>query len=406
MWGNTIKIGILREAKNPPDRRVPLAPSQIVALEEVYPFINFFIQPSDFRCYSNEDYEYLEIPLREDLRDCDILMGIKEVDRRTLIPGKTYLFFAHIAKKQSYNREMFREMAAKKVTLIDYEYLTSDKGERVAAFGRFAGIVGAYNALRARGINTSRFKLKPANHCHDLDEMWAGLKLIDLKPGLKILITGGGRVAKGALETLGNCNVVQVTPEDFLTREFEVPVVCRIGPEYYTRHKGGRQFSFNHFVAHPEEYESAFLPFARAADILITGHYWDSRAPVFFTREEMKHPEFRISNIADISCDINGPIPSTLRSSTISDPFYDYNPDKEAEEPPFFRPGNITVMAVDNLPGELPRDTSYDFGKQLMHNVLHNLFTDPESPLIRKATILKEGLLTPAFSYLSDYLND
>lgn len=401
-----LKVGILRETKNPPDRRVPLAPSQIVALEEVYPFVGFFVQPSDFRCYSNEDYEYLEIPLKEDLRDCDILMGIKEVDRRTLIPVKTYLFFAHVAKKQLHNRDMFRDMTEKKICLIDYEFLTTEKGERLAAFGRFAGIVGAYNALRARGINTNRFRLKPASQCHDLDEMWAGLRLIELKPGLKILVTGGGRVASGALETFGNCNIVQVTPEDFLSREFEVPVVCRIGPEYYTHNKSGRQFNFDHFCVHPGDYESAFLPFTRVTDILVTGHYWDPRSPRFFSKDDMKHHEFRISVIADISCDINGPIPSTLRPATISDPFYDYNPHLETEEPPFHRPGNITVMAVDNLPGELPRDTSYDFGKQLMHNVLHDLFTDPESQVIGKATILKNGQLTPAFSYLSDYLND
>lgn len=202
----TLKVGILRETKNPPDRRVPLAPSQIVALEEVYPFVNFFIQPSDYRCYSDADYEYLEIPLKEDLSDCDILMGIKEADRRTLIPGKTYMFFAHVAKKQLHNRDMLRDMAEKRVSLIDYEFLTSEKGERIAAFGRFAGIIGAYNALRARGINTNRFRLKPASQCHDLDEMWAGLKLIELKPGLKILVTGSGRVS-------GNNNNNNSTPE-------------------------------------------------------------------------------------------------------------------------------------------------------------------------------------------------
>jgi len=183
-----------------------------------------------------------------------------------------------------------------------------------------------------------------------------------------------------------------------------VPVVTSIGPEYYTRHKRGSQFSFSHFISHPEEYESAFLPFTSVADILITGHYWDSRAPKFFTREDIKQKDFRISVIADISCDINGPIPSTLRASTISDPFYDYNPLTGTEEPAFSRPGNITVMAVDNLPGELPRDASFDFGRQLMHNVLHELFTEPESQVILRAVILNKGKLASGFSYLSDYL--
>jgi saccharopine dehydrogenase (NAD+, L-lysine forming) len=400
-----IKIGILRETKNPPDRRVPLTPPQIVTLEELYPFIEFFVQPSDYRCYANEEYEYLDIPLKEDLRDCDILMGVKEVDRRTLIPGKTYIFFAHVAKKQHYNREMFREMADKNINLMDYEYLTTEKGDRIVAFGRWAGIVGAYNGLRARGLKTNKFKLKPAYQCRDLDEMWAGLRLIELKPGLKILVTGNGRVANGALETLGVCNIVRVKPDDYLNREFDVPVVCQIGPEFYTIPKNRQQFSFNHFTKHPYDYESAFLPYTKVTDILITGHYWDPRSPVFFSKEDMKKSEFRISVIADISCDINGPVPSTLRATTISDPFYGYNPVLETEEPVFNRPGNITVMSIDNLPGELPRDASIDFGKQLMQNVLHFLFTDPGSQLIERATILKEGKLTNGFAYLEDYLN-
>jgi saccharopine dehydrogenase (NAD+, L-lysine forming) len=401
---NTLKVGILRETKNPPDRRVPLTPPQIVALEELYPFVEFFVQPSDYRCYSNDEYEYLDIPLKEDLRDCDILMGVKEVDRRTLIPGKTYLFFSHVAKRQPHNREMFREMSNKNISLVDYEYLTTDKGERVVAFGKWAGIVGAYNGLRARGIKTNRFKLKPAYQCRDIDEMWAGLRLIELKPGLKVLVTGTGRVANGAMETMNICNIVQVRPEDFLNREFDVPVVCQIGPEYYTRHKNRQQFSFSHFMKHPYEYESTFLPFTKVTDILITGHYWDPRSPVFFTNEDMKRSDFRISVIADISCDVNGPVPSTIRSTTISDPFYGYNPFLEIEEPAFERPTNITVMSIDNLPGELPREASLDFGKQLMRNTLHDLFTNLSSPMIERATILKNGKLTPVFAYLEDYL--
>jgi hypothetical protein len=401
----TLRVGILRETKNPPDRRVPLTPPQIVALQELYPDVEFFVQPSDYRCYSNEEYEYLDIPLKEDLRDCDILMGVKEVDKRTFIPGKTYLFFAHVAKRQPHNHDMFRDMSEKKLTLIDFEYLTSDKGQRVVAFGRHAGIVGAYNGLRARGIKTNRFKLKPAYQCHDLDEMWAGLSLIELKPGLKILVTGEGRVAHGAIETLGVANVVQVNPDDYLNRDFDVPVFCQIGPEHYTRHKKGHKFSFSHFVKSPKEYESSFMPYTRVTDILITGHFWDPRSPVFFTKEDMRKPDFRISVIADISCDVNGPIPSTIRATTISDPFYAYNPYLEVEEPAFSRQTNITVMSIDNLPGELPRDASLEFGKMLMSNVLQDLLTETASPMIERATIIRDGKLTTQYDYLKDYLN-
>jgi alanine dehydrogenase len=401
----TLRVGILRETKNPPDRRVPLTPPQIVALEELYPDVEFFVQPSDYRCYSNEEYEYLDIPLKEDLRECDILMGVKEVDKRTFIPGKTYLFFAHVAKRQPHNLDMFRAMAEKNVSLIDFEYLTGDKGQRVVAFGRHAGIVGAYNGLRARGIKTNKFKLKPAYQCHDLDEMWAGLRLIELKKGLKILITGDGRVSNGAIETLGVANVVQVDPHDYLAREFDVPVFCQLKPEDYVRNKSGQKFRFSHFSKSPQEYESTFLPYTRVTDILITGHFWDPRSPVFFTREDMKKPDFRISVIADISCDINGPIPSTLRATTISDPFYAYNPFLEKEEPAFSKQTNITVMSIDNLPGELPRDASHEFGKMLMGNVLHDLLTEIPSPMIDRATILKNGVLTPRYIYLNDFLN-
>ena len=401
----SLKIGILRETKNPPDRRVPLTPPQIIALQELYPHVEFFVQPSDNRCYSDEEYDYLDIPLKEDLRECDILLGVKEVDKRTFIPGKTYMFFAHVAKKQPHNREMLSVMSEKNIRLIDYEYLTTEKGQRVVAFGRHAGIVGAYNGLRARGIKTNNFKLKPAYQCHDLDEMWAGLRLIQLAPGLKILVTGEGRVSGGAMETLNICNIVQVSPEEFLEREFSIPVCCQIGPQHYTRHKKSQPFDFRDFTKNPGDYESSFLPFTRVTDILITGHFWDPNSPVFFTREDMKRPDFRISIIADVSCDVNGPIPSTVRASTIADPFYAYNPRLECEETAFSSLSNITVMAVDNLPGELPRDASLDFGKMLMTSVMHDILTQTESPMVERATILMNGRLTKRYLYLSDYLN-
>jgi saccharopine dehydrogenase (NAD+, L-lysine-forming) len=401
-----VKVGILRETKNPPDRRVPLTPPQIIELQEIYPYIEFIVQPSDNRCYSDEEYDYLNIPLKEDLKECDILLGVKEVDKRTFIPGKTYLFFAHVAKKQPHNLEMFKEMVDKKICLIDFEYLTSEEGQRLVAFGRHAGIVGAYNGLRARGIKTNNFKLKPAYQCRDLEEMWAGLRLIRLNPGLKILVTGHGRVAGGIMETLDILHIVKITPGDYLKRDFDVPVVCQIGPEDYTRRKDGKPFSFNDFVKNPGDYESSFLPFAKVTDILMTGHFWAPGSPRFFSRDDMLKHDFRISIIADISCDINGPIPSTIRPTTIADPFYSYNPRLGIEESAFTHDSNITVMATDNLPGELPREASLDFGKMLMRSVMDDLLTRKENPLIERATIIRDGLLMPGFSYLSDYLNN
>jgi saccharopine dehydrogenase (NAD+, L-lysine-forming) len=206
------------------------------------------------------------------------------------------------------------------------------------------------------------------------------------------------------METLSICNLVQVSPEDFLTKEFDVPVVCQIGPDKYTRHKDGHPFSFAHFTKHPEEYESDFLKFAKVTQILIACHFWDPHSPCFFTKDDMKKEDFRISVIADISCDVNGPFPSTLRASTIADPFYAYNPYLECEEPAFSRLTNVTVMAIDNLPGELPRDASQDFGKMLMDSVLHDILTEANSPMVERATIIKDGNLMPKYQYLQDYL--
>lgn len=400
-----IKIGILRETKKPPDRRVPLTPEQIVTLILKYPGTEFFVQPSETRCFSDDEYKTAGIPVSEDLSSCDLLTGIKEVDPGTFIAGKTYMFFAHVGKQQPHNRDMLVKMAEKVISLIDYEYLTTEHGDRIVAFGRWAGIVGAYNGMRAYGLRTKRFTLRPAHECHDLKEMWSLLEDADLEPALKIVVTGEGRVAGGAIETLSKCNISQAAPEDFLNNEYEQPVFCQIGPQYYTAHRNGQYFNFTHFISYPGEYQSSFLPFARAADILITGHYWDPGSPVLFTREDMKRPDFRISVIADVTCDVNGSVPSTIRTSSISDPFYGYDPLRGSEDPQFWKPGIITVMAVDNLPGELPRDASVDFGKQLMKKVLDELITGVASPTLERAAILRDGKLTPKFSYLSDYLN-
>ncbi len=403
--GRKIKIGILRETKKPPDSRVPFTPEQIITLRKAYPVSEFFIQPSGIRCFSDEEYKAMDIQLSEDLSFCDILIGIKEVDPMTFIAGKTYMFFAHVGKRQHHNRDMFIKMSENGITLIDYEYLVTDTGERIVAFGRWAGIVGAFNGLRAYGLRTKRYNLKPAHQCRDLKEMWSLLKNADPEPGLKIILTGEGRVAGGVVETLLKCRIKQVTPEDFLTREFGYPVFCQIGPQYYTSHRNGYSFSFTHFMSYPAEYHSSFLPFARAADILITGHYWDPGSPVLFTKEDMKNPDFRISVIADVTCDVNGSVPSTIRTSSISDPFYGYDPVTGSEDPQFWKQNVVTVMAVDNLPGELPRDASVDFGRQLMKKVIDELITGSSSPTIDRATILREGKLSPKFSYLSDYLN-
>lgn len=399
-----LKIGILRETKNPPDKRVPITPSQVVNLIERFPNVELYIQPSDIRCYTDEEYQYLDLNLKEDLSDCDILLGVKEVAPQTLIEDKTYVFFAHVAKKQSYNRGLLQEIIKKNIRLVDYEYLTDYNNNRIVAFGRWAGIVGAYNGLRARGIRTDKFELKPAHQCRDMDEMFAGLKLVELKKK-KILVTGGGRVAMGAMETLSQLDLREVSVEDFLNQEFDEPVICRIDPQHYVKHKGGMEFNLQHFFKRPEEYESAFKPFTKVTDIFIACHFWDPKSPKFITKEDYLDPEFNITVIADVSCDVGGPIASTVRASTIADPFYGYNPETGKDERPFTNPKNITVMAVDNLPGELPRNASSDFGSNLLDNVYPSLFGNDDTGMVERATITKDGKLTERYAYLQAYLD-
>ncbi len=399
--GNRIKIGLLRETKVPSDRRVGITPLQGIELLKQFPHVSLFVQPSNIRGYKDEEYELHGHIFCEDLSDCDILIGIKEVNIAKLIPNKTYIFFSHTAKKQPHNQLLLQEIMKKKITLIDYEYMTDEKNNRLVAFGHWAGIVGAYNALVAWGIRNKAYNLERAYLCHDMTEMVTQLQKVKLPP-VKILISGGGRVASGAQETLSHLNYKNVTPADFLTKTYDEPVICQVEPKDYVKHKDGKAFDLSHFFAHPEEYVSTFNPYTKVADIYISCHFWDPKSPVFMTKEDMRSPEFHISVIADVSCDLKIPIPSTLRSSTIPIPFYGYNPVSECEDDPW-KQGNITVMAVDNLPGELPRDASQFFGDKLLNNILPSLLGTDDTGVVKRATIVKDGSLTERFSYLANF---
>ncbi len=397
------KIGVLKETKTPPDKRVALPPMQALDLIKQFPNVEVYIQPSELRCYKDSEYAAVGLTLKEDISDCDLLLGVKEVKPQYLLPNKRYLFFAHIAKKQPHNLPLIQALAQKKITILDHEYLTDQKGNRLVAFGHWAGVVGAYNALRVRGIRTKRYALPAAHDCHDYKELIDELKKVKLDPK-KILLTGGGRVANGALEIFREIHIKEVSPEEFLNKKFDEPVVCRIDPWHYAKRKDGKPFDWDYWVKSPVDHESSFLPFTKVTDILVSCHFWDFRSPVFFTREEMLLPDFKISIVADISCDIPGPIPSTLRASTIADPFFDYNPATGKEEKAFSSDKNVTVMSIDNLPGELPRDSSEFFGKTLVEKVLPHFLSNDTDGIIERATILKEGKLTERYDYLKDFL--
>ncbi len=401
---NRLKIGVLQETKTPPDKRVVLSPELAQACTNRFPDAEFLVQSSKIRCFRDDEYQEQGLPVVKDLSSCDVLLGIKEVAIETLISNKTYFFFSHTAKKQPYNRPLLQACLAKNIRLIDHEYLTNPPGNRLVAFGYWAGVVGAYNGLIALGRRTGLFRLKRAHECFDLEEMLDELKKIKLPP-IKIVLTGEGRVASGAMKVLNALNLKKVDASSFLKDSFQEAVVCQIGPKDYVQHnESGSDFELNHFFAHPGEYLSAFKPYTKQADMYVACHFWDPKSPVFMAKADMKESDFKIRVIADVSCDIAGPIPSTLRPSTINEPFYGYNPYYEAEDEPW-KSTNISVMAIDNLPAELPRDASGDFGKAFMESVLPALFDQDKDRILERATICQNGQLTSHYAYLQDFVD-
>lgn len=397
-----MKIGIIREGKIPIDKRVALSPSACKEVIEKFPNTEIYVQPSKIRCYKDQEYVDAGFELKEDVSDCDILLGIKEVPMDDLVPQRTYLFFSHTIKKQAYNRDLLNTLLRKQIKMVDWETLTDEKGIRVIAFGRYAGLVGAYNGVLAYGKRHELFDLKPANKCFDLAEMKEHCRSLNL-PAIKIVLTGTGRVANGAAETLKEMGIHQVDPADFLASDYEDAVFTQLSSEDYNVRKDGKPFEVQSFFTKGEEYESTFLPYAQKADILVAGAYWDIKQPALFTKEDMKKENFSIQVIADITCDIEGSIPSTKKPSTIDDPLYDYNPESENLQRPLSGNKNVTVMAVDNLPNELPRDASDSFGRQLVDHVLPNLLAGDAEGMIARACVTEGGKLTEKFSYLQNF---
>ncbi|REJ84877.1 MAG: alanine dehydrogenase [Bacteroidetes bacterium] len=399
-----IKIGIVREEKQPHDKRVPFTPEQCSWIIANYNEVDLCIQPSAWRCYSDEEYTKAGVSISEDISNCDVLLGIKEVPPDLLIPEKHYLFFSHTIKKQEHNRKLLQESLKKKIKLTDYECLVDHRDNRIIGFGRYAGIVGAYNGVMAYGKHYKLFDLKPADQCHDKKEVFSELQKANL-PNIKIVVTGSGRVANGACETMGAMNLRKVTPYEFLNYTFREPVYVQLHSEDYYEARDNSPYSSWDFHNNPESYRCKFSDansFASVTDLLIHCTYWDPKADILFSKSRMRDPDFRISVIADVTCDINGSIPSTMKASTIDNKFYGYDPLKESITDPFGS-NVITVMAIDNLPCELPRDASEGFGKHLIERVLPSLTGRENTELIERATIANNGALMPRFDYLKDY---
>ncbi len=407
-----MKIGLIREGKTPPDKRVALLPHHCREIRQRFPQIEFFVQPSPTRCVPDADYAQAGCTVTENLTGCDVLLGIKEVPVHELIAGKTYFFFSHTIKKQKQNRELLREILRKKITLIDYECLTESElsGQRIVAFGKFAGIVGCYNALWTYGKRYGLFDLKRAYQCRDRQEMEAECARIKLPP-VKILLTGSGRVGKGAVEVLHHVGIRQVSPHEILRQAFSEPVFAVLRSEDYHAHKDGHLWDSEDFHHNPQHYWSYFQDFAKVADILVATAFWHPQAPVLFAKADMQASDFRIRVVADITCDLDGSIPCTIRPTTIADPVYGYNRHTGETVPGLAFPADtifediISVMAIDNLPCELPYDASEYFGNQLIDNVLPYLtrtLTD-STHILERATIAHGGHLTEKYRYLQDF---
>ena len=394
-----LTIGLIKEGKVPADNRVALTPAQCKWLQKNFTDLQIIVEPSVNRCFSDAEYKHAGIQLSNDLSDCNVLMGIKEVPVEQLLSAKTYLFFSHTKKKQAHNRHMFQAMMQKGITLIDYECLEHDDGQRIIGFGFFAGIVGAHNGMMSYGKRTGLFDLGrvfEVKDYRDLIHTYFGLKL----PNMRIAVTGSGRVAHGVLEIMNLMGVTEVEPDEYLERKFSYPVYVQLkGHDLYT-HSVNKTYKREHFHQHPNEYRSRFLPYLRCTDVLMNGIYWDKTMPRLFEKEDIDDL-FTIQTISDITDDAGGSVPINLGDQTIDNPVYGVNKKTFTKTEPYSSE-SIDIIAVGNLPNELPRDASRYFGEQLIKFVLDDL-RNGGSQLLQKATILKEGKLTEQFNYLDDY---
>lgn len=400
-----VKIGIVREGKIPPDNRTPLTPKQAYTLIEEYPNIEIFAQWSPVRCYTDDEYEKFEIPVVENLQNCDLLLGIKEVPIEMLIPEKTYMFFSHTIKKQPYNRNLLQAILDKRIRLIDYELLTDQNGKRIIGFGKWAGIVGAHYALLMLGERSGLYSLKAAKNCVNLQEVIDQYETVQFPPA-RIVITGGGRVANGAIELLKAACIEQISVEDYLlNKPTSEPVFVQLHSADLYKPNDGTPFRAADFYNDPINYSSTFQRFIPFTDILINCMFWDPNAPRLFNEADVKNNDFNISIISDISCDVNGSVPLTHRVTTIEDPVFGYHRINANIGKPYQR-DTIDVMAVSNLPNELPKDASKDFGLILKEELIPTYIKNPNADIFNRATIAQNGKLAPLFSYLQDFVDE
>ena len=398
-----MKFGIIKERKNPPDRRVVFSPFELLQVKKQFPNAEIKVEASDIRVFSDNEYTENGFEVSDDVSDCDVLIGVKEVPIDALIPNKKYFFFSHTIKKQTYNRKLLKACIDKNIELYDHETIVNENNTRLIGFGRYAGIVGAYNGIRACGLKYEIFNLPKAENLTSQDALIQQLKKQFLPP-IKIVLSGKGKVAMGAKEMLDGMKIKEVSVENYLSTTYTYPVYTMVDVEDYNSKKDGSAFDKKDFYANPQNYNSNFERFTEVSDIFIAGHFYGNGAPVILSKEMLASPKCKIKVVADISCDIDGPIACTLKASTIADPNYGYLP-SEHKEVDMFHPSAIVVMAVDNLPCELPKDASEGFGEMFLEHVIPAFFNNDANGVLERAKITENGRLTPRFAYLQDYLD-
>lgn len=397
-----MKFGIIKERKNPPDRRVVFAPGELAKLKQTYHDASVAVESSDIRIFSDTQYKSLGITITDDVSNCDVLFGVKEVPVENLIPNKSYFFFSHTIKKQPCNQKLLKAILEKNIDLYDHETIVDEHNRRLIGFGKYAGMVGVYNGIRAFGIKFELFKLPKAETLAGKDDLIKHLKRITM-PALKFVVTGTGKVGSGAKEILDAIKIKEITVENYLTKNYTQAVYVQLDVLEYNKRIDSQVLDFNDFVQHPEAYVSDFEKFTKVSDIYFAGHFHASGAPMILTKEMLNASDCKLKVVADISCDVNGPIACTLRSSTIAEPLYGYFP-LEDREVDVFHPAAVVVMAVDNLPCEIPKDASEGFGEQFMEHVIPAFFNGDKDGILKRAKITENGKLTPRFAYLQDYV--
>ena len=398
-----MKIGIIREEKFPPDKRVVFTPKKCLKTVKKFPEIEFFIEKSDIRCFSDKEYLEKGFDVVNDVSNCDILIGVKEVPIEKLIPNKKYFFFSHTIKKQPYNKKLLQSIIKKNIQLYDHETIVDLNNNRLIGFGYYAGVVGAYNGFRGFGLKFNLFNIPRAINLKDREEL---NKIISdlVIPNIKILLTGKGRVGSGVKEVLDFMNIKEVSVKDYLDKEFNCPVYTNIDVLDYN-HSDKTENTIDNFYKNPELFLSTFSKFNSVTDIFFAGHYHNPKAPKLISNNDISNNDFNIKLIADISCDIDGPIASTIRPSTIEKPLYGFHK-INLEECDFHEDKALVVMAVDNLPCELPRDASEMFGEMFFNYVIPSFFNNDKDKILHNSRVTLDSNLTHRFSYLIDYIND